>query len=355
MAKMEHKRNNNSKTIAFWGAPPPPIGGMTVHIQRFSNLLKKDNWAVVFYNLGNLKETKSAFGAFFSLLKWYLSLVFLPSSRVHYVITTRSYVRFLASVLTVIRGKKVILRVGGRSLENSIENGGLGKLLTIWSLKLCSAFIGVNKDICKLASNYTRSSKIHMIAGFIPPMVDSNTNQIPSSIKHFFKEAEEKVIVTGQIVKWGEDDIYGLWDILPFIEGVKNSGVKCCIISYNFVSDNIIARDLFISEINKRGLSEWLMVYHNEGELWPILNYADVFVRSSHTDGDANSIREALFLGKRVIASSCVRRPSKCELYETNDITDLIATFNKGNTLASPEASTENGNYPKLLSLLDDL
>jgi len=41
------------KTIYFWGTPPPPIGGMNVHIERLAYHLSKKKWNIIFFNFSN--------------------------------------------------------------------------------------------------------------------------------------------------------------------------------------------------------------------------------------------------------------------------------------------------------------
>jgi hypothetical protein len=348
------KKKNIS--IAFWGSPPPPIGGMTVHIQRFSSLLISEGVKVIMYNFSKEKSVIDNVKNVNSILMWYLSLIFLKSPKIHYVITTNSKVRFLATMLSIIRLKKVIIRVGGHSLKNSINRGGLDKYLNIVALKLCFGFIGVNKEICDIAVQYTSKNKVNHIPGFLPPVNIETPPQIPIEIDEFFNSVDVKIVVTGQIVFKEEDDLYGLWDVLDFIEELKESNkkVRCCIVSYSYLHDNFEERKQFNEEIVNRKLNENVFVYHNLGELWPIINTADVFIRPSYTDGDANSIREALFLNKIVIASNSVERPSKCILYETGNTKDLVEkvkTVLSQNYVRDSECD-DLGNYNKLKKLI---
>jgi glycosyltransferase involved in cell wall biosynthesis len=57
----------------------------------------------------------------------------------------------------------------------------------------------------------------------------------------------------------------------------------------------------------------------------PVLAEADVFVRPTNTDGDANSVREALYLGVPAVASDVVERPAGTILFRTRDLDDLEA------------------------------
>jgi hypothetical protein len=50
-------------------------------------------------------------------------------------------------------------------------------------------------------------------------------------------------------------------------------------------------------------------------------------LRTTNTDGDAISIREALDLNKIVIASDVVKRPQGVKLFKTRDVNSLVTTI----------------------------
>jgi hypothetical protein len=54
-----------------------------------------------------------------------------------------------------------------------------------------------------------------------------------------------------------------------------------------------------------------------------LLSRCDIYVRATDRDGDAVAIREAAYLGKRVVASDAVDRPIGAQLFKTNDPRDL--------------------------------
>jgi glycosyltransferase involved in cell wall biosynthesis len=56
-----------------------------------------------------------------------------------------------------------------------------------------------------------------------------------------------------------------------------------------------------------------------------VLEGSDAFVRPTRADGDAVSVREALALGARVVASDVVPRPEGCLTFRTGDAGDLAA------------------------------
>ncbi len=54
-----------------------------------------------------------------------------------------------------------------------------------------------------------------------------------------------------------------------------------------------------------------------------VLAACDVFVRATRADGDASSVREALALGRLVVASAIGHRPHGCLLFRPGDAADL--------------------------------
>jgi glycosyltransferase involved in cell wall biosynthesis len=54
-----------------------------------------------------------------------------------------------------------------------------------------------------------------------------------------------------------------------------------------------------------------------------IIARSDIFVRTTYSDGDAISVREAIALGTPVVASDVVRRPAGTLCFKTGDAGDL--------------------------------
>jgi hypothetical protein len=59
-------------------------------------------------------------------------------------------------------------------------------------------------------------------------------------------------------------------------------------------------------------------------ELWPVLKVVNVLLRPTKSDGDALSIREALYLKIPVITSNVVPRPVDSIVYDMNSKDDLL-------------------------------
>ncbi len=84
-----------------------------------------------------------------------------------------------------------------------------------------------------------------------------------------------------------------------------------------------------------------------------VLAACDVFVRPTRADGDALSVREALSLGRKVVASEVGQRPPGCLLFRAGDAADLAALMIEA--ARSPPAPAGRGPPARdpLESLLD--
>jgi glycosyltransferase involved in cell wall biosynthesis len=81
---------------------------------------------------------------------------------------------------------------------------------------------------------------------------------------------------------------------------------------------------------------------------------ADVFVRPTRADGDALSVREALALGRRVVASAVGHRPSGCLLFPAGDSAALAARLAEASALpSSPRGEAVEPARDPFLDLLE--
>jgi len=347
----------SKEEIAIWGTPPPPIGGMSVHIERLTQYLEREGISYCMYDLKSLGHAHPNIVNIKSIWRWYLSLIFLRSPKIHYVISSTYYVRFLAVILKVVRRKKVIIRVGGESLAHSLQHGGLQKHMSLWATKNCTAFIGVNAEIYKLARDIRNNNKITAhIPGFILPI--DNKEIINEDIKNFLNSKSCNMAYSGMIQPKSDRDIYGAWLLLEALSQLKKSTDDFRIVIYTYVQYLDDGYKEFLEEIIKLKLEDNILVKESTGPLHPVFNHIDLFLRPSLTDGDSNALREALAFKVPSIASDAVPRPNGCTLFDNGNISDLsekllYAIRNIVTLKASAQHNTIENNAPILLSLIE--
>jgi glycosyltransferase involved in cell wall biosynthesis len=77
--------------------------------------------------------------------------------------------------------------------------------------------------------------------------------------------------------------------------------------------------------VSQRGLQKSIFLLGNvtHETCLQLISHADLFVRPTLVDGDANSVREALAMGRRVVASDAAQRPAGVVLFRKGDGADL--------------------------------
>ena len=86
--------------------------------------------------------------------------------------------------------------------------------------------------------------------------------------------------------------------------------------------------------------------------MFELMKVTDVFVRNTSTDGDSLSVKEALYLHKKVICSDAVDRPLGVRLFHYSDSESLESCLANDNY--DQMASIESGEY-ELLKLYQNL
>ena len=80
------------------------------------------------------------------------------------------------------------------------------------------------------------------------------------------------------------------------------------------------ALEKFQSKLSEHGMDDRFLFIEEKMPLYPLIRLASLFVRPTASDGDAISIREALYFGTPVVTSDVVRRPEGVGLFETRNL-----------------------------------
>jgi len=91
--------------------------------------------------------------------------------------------------------------------------------------------------------------------------------------------------------------------------------------------------------IRQAGIEDAFAVFYRDVSFPRLIEACDLVVRPSSTDGDAVSVREALWLGTPVVASDAVARPAGTRLFRSRDARDLARAV--GEVLDAPRPRRE--------------
>jgi glycosyltransferase involved in cell wall biosynthesis len=148
-------------------------------------------------------------------------------------------------------------------------------------------------------------------------------------------------------VSWHRDaDTYGfdvLVDLLGRLaESQPDVALVVCLWDYDPATDEARLQEL---EERARALGVDGQIYFNRerGGFLPVIARSDVLVRPTATDGDANSVREALALGVPVVASDVVARPEGTIAVPGRDVEAMAAAVHRALDAGKRPPNGESG------------
>lgn len=310
--------NTLSKKILFIGPIEPPAGGISVHIKRLSNLLENDfqidfidestNKKDHIYNIRNGN-------VFLYLFKIYKSdLIFIHSGSI--------LLKKIHIIVAKIFNKKSITTFHGfGKYSNNIKRWINSKLYN-----LSSKIIVVNPDLIHFS--LLPIHKTFIRPAYIPPIL-SKEPSLPSYIEDIlqFAKTQNKIVICSNASRLNfhnNEDLYGLDMCIELARELQENNIEFVfvfIVSSSYGASNYI--DDSCRKIDKYGLSNTFYLLNDLISFVKLIEQSDIFIRATNTDGDAISIREALFLNKIIIASDIVKRPSNTKLFKSRNQCDL--------------------------------
>ncbi len=304
--------------ILITGPIAPPAGGISIHIQRLTHLLKDE------FNIDLIDESHVKKAGIFYMRS------LNPISYIKKVL--RTDILFiqggnkLFKTIHILTGKllsrKVIITIHGYGKRRSQPFRAIDSFF----FSMANKIVLVNPDIfSKLPLPRKKCVLKH---AFLPPVMKDEP-ELPSAVIAWLKKQRSagKIIVcanASRLTLHNNEDLYGLDMCIETARQLIAKGEPVAFI-YT-VSALERGADLFnknLQLINELGLQDHFMLISEKLSFVRLIENADIVIRPTNTDGDALTIREALYLGKPTIASDIVEKPASTILFRTRDNADL--------------------------------
>jgi len=194
------------------------------------------------------------------------------------------------------------------------------------SLRLASHCIATNLEIKeKLVSLGARPENISVLAAFLPPSIEEREiKRIPQKVWDFIDNHTPIIAVNAfKIVFYQDQDLYGLDLSVELCASLHNDYPKVGLV---FCLPEIGDYEYFSKmkqRIAEKGIEDNFLLVTQPYQFYPILMKSHVFIRPTNTDGDATSLREALFFKVPSVASDVCPRPEGTILFKNREINDL--------------------------------
>lgn len=354
-------KKNNRQKIAIIGPYPPPYGGISVHIERMHESFLKKNLEHVIYTDTETKEEDIVRVA--NRKKWLLKYFFSTKENITHFHNIGWRARILVGIMGFL-GKKVVLTIHGGTLNDQINQGNwVKKRMLTWALKNMSNIIVVNPKIKDLIISLgIKSGNVKVIPSFIPPTVKKGKIvEIPQRVWDFIDTHKPIISANASAIRfYFNQDLYGIDMCVNLCAKLKNAYPK---IGFVFCLPNVGDYGYFKKmkqRIVEKGVENNFLFQTKPCQFYPILMKSDVFVRPTNTDGDAVSIREALYFKVPLIASDAVLRPEGTILFKSRDIGDFTSKVkdmldNYERHKKSLEAVNLEDNFEKIMKVYQRL
>lgn len=299
--------------------PVSYVGGVSVHIKRLASVLLPyyeidfldDSPLNISTSKYNIRDIKALF----------INIRVLKSHSVIHLHCGNWLLRILLIMLCFVLNKKIIVTL------HSFRLFGLKRVFSKLTFKCVNKIICVNDDI---ENAVNLPGKTVVKEAFLPP-VNFDLDELPNEVDEFIKNSNGRVLLCAnayKLTRWQGKDLYGLDQCVEVAKLAKENNAKLAII---FVIGTADATDpLFtkaLKDIEKFGLESFIKIYPKSLPFIKLIQSCNIVLRPTLSDGDALTVREALFIGRRVIASDVVQRPEGTVLYKTGDANSLYCAI----------------------------
>lgn len=297
------------KSVLLIGPFPPPVGGVSVHLMRLKHTLGDefivsciDESPVIKGDILNVR-TLNVVGYFRHLVE--ADLVHIHSSvpllRVIHAVLARTFRKKLVITLHSYRKQRLINR-----------------FFNFISLRLANELIAVSDVIARDAGRVCQ-----VIPAYIKPapaemVLESSWVALVDRCR---SQAKNLIVSNAyRLDDFQGADLYGFDQIISAFKNRQVSDNWFAILNVSSLEGCSDKFARFQKEIVDSGLAESVYLRNEKLNFCALLPHADAYIRATRTDGDALSIREALSLNVRTIASDAAKRPVGVICYPTGDV-----------------------------------
>lgn len=333
------------KKILLTGPAPQNIGGVSMHLRRLEAMMAP------YADFDIIDEGKVRHEGVFNLRSGNLFRYFSKINRsdivhIHSGVPILRFGHIIAAKYIFRKPVFVTLHCNWKAL-------GKWEKATIFFLRLADKVIAVNSESYNALAAGRNKSGLMLKEAFLPPDMEAEP-ELPAEITDFIDRKKDdgfRIAVSNawRLVEHAGQDLYGLDMCIDAAASLRDNGLKYVFI---FVVPDAVGSRQRLDEANERlrqlNLTDRVILVERNLSFVRLAEAADIVVRPTNTDGDALTVREALWLGKPVVASDVVARPEGTILFKTRDSNDFIRAIRSTETYPSHETKVSSRNLDYL-------
>lgn len=294
-----------NKDLAIFGPYPPPLGGISVHINRLEYYLKREKIDYYIYNHGFIKKENII--ATKKKPIWYLKLLFTERYKILHFHQFFYFHFIYYWLFSLVRREKIIVTIHSERLLNySVLK--LNAALFFLSKTKRLTIISVSKNLKEFLDS--KGISAIFLPAYVPPnAVNEKILNVEKDLFLFSVWKFNKKLAT---------EIYNVPLAFEFLKRNKSKFKLLFMIGNEQDSD----KELLKNMIKKYSVENAIEVLYNEN-LTDYVKQCKFLLRPNLSDGYGVSIQEAMDLGVPAIASDVCERPKGAVLFKNNHIDDL--------------------------------
>jgi len=324
-----------NKTLGIFGPYPPPLGGISVHIERMEHFLDKENIDYIIYNHGYSENKKVV--ATNKKLFWYLKMLFLKKLNTFHFHQFFFFHFIFYLIFSFLRKEKIIVTIHS---ERILLYNRIKKIFVLFFIRKTKRLklISVSQNLNSFFNE--RGIKSVFLPAYVPP----------NSVEEIKIKSSKKMILfsTWKFNEKLANEIYNAPLAFEYLSRNKNIYKMLFMVGNRSGSDEKYLQKL----ISKYGIDKNIIIIYNEN-LVNYLNNCVLLLRPNLSDGYGVSLQEAMDLGIPAVASNVCERPKGTILFKNNDIEDLSLKIESIKNIPSKNILQEKENLDYHLQLIE--
>lgn len=304
-----------SPRLLLIGTFPHPRGGISVHLQRLKAATEAAAMACSALDESRLSKPDLANLRTMSPLAYVRAVLKADVVHIH---TSHPLLRLAHVFMARLLLRRVVVTVHSLTAP---RRSAVARL----SYRLASEIAHVSVFV----SEQVRAGlpgRGPVIPAFLPP--DAQEERVPAGLASWIRKQQaggRRVIVSNasRLAQFQGEDLYGLDTLIELFSSPEVRERFACLLLVSSLDGGEKYFAACSRRIASAGISPQFLLVSEPIGFAGLLKLGDVFIRATNTDGDALSVREALWYGKRVLASDCASRPAGVTLFRSRDVADL--------------------------------
>jgi glycosyltransferase involved in cell wall biosynthesis len=301
--------------VLVLGPYPPPLGGMSVYVQRLHRQLVTRGLRVAVLNhFRSSLESPEVIGTLArNPLRYWWSLRRTRSRVVHYHHSSRTSALVAVALVSRRDARTFVVTLHGplRALRSRLP---LVRRLTAWSLRRFDSVVAVSAEVAEQIAEIVPLERVTVLPAFLPPdRSEMDGLTLDEETAQFIAGGGPTVVTSAyKVAGRPSDDLWGLDIAVDAFTRVAASHPRLRLAAFVAFSPRGGRSQAYLGRLRARirdnGLEDRFLIRFG-APLLAGLGPNTIYIRPTRSDGDAVSLREALALGVPAIATDVVRRP----------------------------------------------